>query len=195
MGKLLFCIVGKSGSGKSTIANKLVDEYDMTQVESYTTRPPRKNELKGHIFIDDFKTYSFKEDEIVAYGIYGGYKYFATKEQLNACDIYVVDKQGIDSMQKLYVGDDAERTPVIIYLKASFFVRLKRVIKDNGWRRGLKRIIRDIGKFKHIDNKHLPYCVFTFENNNINRIRPICDIVYRLQHDTRMKLFFSCLCR
>lgn len=189
----LFCIVGKSGSGKSTIANTLVEEFDMTQVESYTTRPKRDNELGGHTFINDMDTYKFKEDEIVAYGVYGGYKYFATKEQLNSSDIYVVDKQGLESMQNLYVGEDANRIPIVIYLKTSFLVRLKRLVRDNGWRDGLKRMFRDIGKFKHIDNKHLDYCVFTFENNSINRIPRICDIIYRIQNDSRMRLFIRLL--
>ena len=41
------CIVGKSGTGKSTLVNKLKFKYNLTSVESYTTRPPRYENEQG----------------------------------------------------------------------------------------------------------------------------------------------------
>lgn len=56
MGKI-FCIIGKSSSGKDTIFKKLVKEKDLNlkPVISYTTRPIRQNEKQGieYNFIDE----------------------------------------------------------------------------------------------------------------------------------------------
>ena len=48
MGKI-FCIMGKSSSGKDTIFKLLVEEntHNLKEVVSYTTRPIRNNETHG----------------------------------------------------------------------------------------------------------------------------------------------------
>lgn len=55
MGKI-FCIMGKSSSGKDTIFRLLCEEntYGLKEVVSYTTRPKRSNETNGveYYFID-----------------------------------------------------------------------------------------------------------------------------------------------
>lgn len=51
--KNIYLIVGPSGSGKTTIANELKATYGYKAVESYTTRPPRYEGERGHIFVSD----------------------------------------------------------------------------------------------------------------------------------------------
>ena len=46
-GKKLYCLVGASGSGKSTIADQLVNHGFAVKVPSYTTRKIRKGEQNG----------------------------------------------------------------------------------------------------------------------------------------------------
>ena len=41
MNNPLFLFVGRSASGKTTIANILEEKYGHKQVQSYCTRPPR----------------------------------------------------------------------------------------------------------------------------------------------------------
>ena len=41
MTKPLFCILGASASGKSTLVKMLENEFKMKQIPSYTTRLPR----------------------------------------------------------------------------------------------------------------------------------------------------------
>ena len=53
MNNPLFLFVGKSASGKTTIANRLEEKYNHIQVQSYTTRPPRYEGEVGHIFVTD----------------------------------------------------------------------------------------------------------------------------------------------
>ena len=47
----LLLFVGKSGSGKSTVANYLSSNNHYIQLQSYTTRQPRYENEPGHIFI------------------------------------------------------------------------------------------------------------------------------------------------
>ena len=53
MRKPLFLFVGRSSSGKTTIANILEERYGYKQVQSYTTRPPRYEGEVGHIFVNE----------------------------------------------------------------------------------------------------------------------------------------------
>jgi guanylate kinase len=49
--KVLVCFEGKSGVGKTTLANFIEDNYGIEQVITHTTREPRGNE-RGYIFSD-----------------------------------------------------------------------------------------------------------------------------------------------
>jgi guanylate kinase len=43
----LLALVGKAGAGKDTILRYLCDHYDVNEVISCTTRPPREGEVDG----------------------------------------------------------------------------------------------------------------------------------------------------
>ena len=53
MNNTILLIVGASGTGKTTVANTLSKMFGMKQIQSYTTRPPRYEGEKGHIFVTD----------------------------------------------------------------------------------------------------------------------------------------------
>ena len=70
--KNIYLLVGPSGSGKSSIAEKLQEEYGYKQVYSYTERPPRSSTEKGHVFVTPEE---FDElGTLCAYTIYNGYR-------------------------------------------------------------------------------------------------------------------------
>lgn len=98
----IICIVGCSGSGKTTIANILEERYGMKSVQSYTTRPQRYEGEQGHIFISPEEVKNFKD--IVAYNRYNGYEYFATAQQIDEADVYVVDIPGLLQLKEKYTG-------------------------------------------------------------------------------------------
>lgn len=64
MGKI-FCLIGKSSSGKDTIFKQLVEDKDLNlkPVISYTTRPIRHNESHGiqYYFVDEERLAKFNE--------------------------------------------------------------------------------------------------------------------------------------
>lgn len=105
MSKPLILLVGTSGCGKSTIANHLMRKYGYTQVKSYTTRPPRDNDadLQTHTFITQAEVGQYGDD-IVADCWFNGNYYFATKQQVDAANLYVVDKKGLIDLYKNYFG-------------------------------------------------------------------------------------------
>lgn len=123
MNKPLLLFVGPSGSGKTTIANILEEQYAYSQVQSYTTRHPRYEGEIGHIFISDEEFNNL--GELAAYTVYNGNKYGTTVEQLEECNIYVIDIDGIKTLLKNYKTD---RPICIVYFDTSVYTRINRMI-------------------------------------------------------------------
>lgn len=122
--KPLLLFVGKSGSGKTTIANELEQRYNMKQVYSYTTRPKRYEDEIGHTFITETEYMSL--NNIIASTYYNGYYYCATKEQLDNADIYVVDVNGVKELLNLY---DSSRPIIICYFDCPLLTKVYRMTK------------------------------------------------------------------
>lgn len=124
MNKPLFLFVGRSASGKTTVANMLVEKHGFKQVESYTTRHPRFDGETGHIFVseENFKNLG----ELAAYTYYNNNHYGTTFEQLDECDIYVVDIPGVETLLEKLENDT--RLICIIYFDATVYNRIHRMI-------------------------------------------------------------------
>lgn len=121
--KPLFLFVGKSASGKTTIASMLESD-GYTQVSSYTTRPPRhKNEI-GHVFITEEEYDNLSN--IVASTLYNGYRYCTTLDQIQNADIYVVDPNGVSVLLDNY--QLICRDVYVFYFDASVYVRINRML-------------------------------------------------------------------
>lgn len=122
MSDYIWLFVGKSGVGKSAVADYLAKNHNLKILQSYTTRPRRFDNEKGHIFISESE---FKQlTDIVAYTKFDTYEYCATTEQIENSDIYIIDAKGIEAFKELYEG---EKTPIIIYLTASVDNLIKRM--------------------------------------------------------------------
>lgn len=107
---LLTLIVGGSGGGKSTL-ERVLNERGYKSVISFTTRPKRNEEDTGHIFVS--KENFDKLPNKVAYTLFDGNEYCATKEQVDEADIYIIDPDGVDTLRELYKTD---REIVVVYL-------------------------------------------------------------------------------
>ena len=127
MNKPLFLLIGKSASGKTTIADMLSTQHDCKQVSSYTTRPPRYDGEIGHIFVDEEEFSSL--GELAAYTYYNGNHYGTTFQQLEECNIYVIDIPGAEDLLKKF--EDNPRQICIIYFDATVYTRIRRMI-DRG---------------------------------------------------------------
>lgn len=167
--KNLYCIVGASGSGKTTIANEL-EKRGLTQIQSYTTRPKRVYNEMGHIFISP-KEFN-KLNNICAYDRYNGYDYCATAEQIENNDIYVVNPAGVKQLHRNYRGD---KTIYTIYIDCNILDRFNRMIlRGNSYNEALKRIINDASEFSNYKKQ----CDLAIENNDSNDLTNVVDMIY-----------------
>ena len=120
MGKYIYLLMGESGSGKTTICNKLAENDNYRQLWSYTTRKMRYPNEPGHIFVDSFP----QGARYVAYTEFDGNQYWATQDQVDEADTYVVDPKGLKWFLNNYHG---LKTPVLFYIYASRRARKRRM--------------------------------------------------------------------
>lgn len=146
--KPLYLFIGKSASGKTTVA-EIMEEEGYKQVQSYTTRPKRYENEKGHVFITDEECFDIKN--IMASTLYNGYWYCATLEQIQDADIYVIDPTGAKELLHNY--DKLNRKVYIVYFKSSVGNRITHMLKrGDSYGQIIERITHDgqEGWFKSI---------------------------------------------
>lgn len=163
----MILLVGKSGSGKTTIAKNL-EHYGLKQVQSYTTRKPRYKGEVGHTFIT-MEEYMKLPDK-VATTYFNNQYYCATQQQCEDADIYVIDPHGFESFKRNYHGN---KKWIVVYLDVNPFTRFVRMVK-----RGdsifvvLERLIHDYRAFKNF--KKRPDIVIV-KNKDVQKVS---DIIY-----------------
>lgn len=120
----LFCIMGESASGKDTLTNRLCNETGIKQIISYTTRPHRNGEGDTHIFVDD-AVYESMKDNIAAYTEINGFKYWTTTDQLYNNDVYIIDPNGLKTLEDLGLNNIDLCS---IYINVPFDMRMYRAM-------------------------------------------------------------------
>ena len=193
MSSPLFLFVGKSASGKTTVANILEAEYGHKQVESYTTRAPRYVGERGHIFISEEAFNNL--GKLAAFTLYNGKRYGTTFEQLDECSIYVIDPPGVESLFKKLPED--YRPVRIIYFDAAVSARIDRMV-DRGasdmeiisrlryddtaddWYRDLNKLT---WHYKNIENKDVELHKIDANENIENVLEQV--LYYINQHEER----------
>ena len=104
--KKLIGIVGKTSSGKDTIAHYISEKFGIKSICSYTTRPMREYEIEGiqhHFISDEVADEKLKNEHLLAYTINDltGIRYFATAEQItDDVMIYIINPDGVDWFSK-----------------------------------------------------------------------------------------------
>ena len=112
------CIIGSSGSGKTTIERLLEQTFPLhfKRLVSYTTRPMREGETQGveHQFVKCLEN----TDDQLAYTKYGDYEYWAKTSDIvpGKVNTYVIDVEGFRFLQR-YFADKLEIR--VMYVKRS----------------------------------------------------------------------------
>lgn len=70
----IYLIYGRSGVGKTTVANLLSEKYGYSQISSYTDRKPRHSGEIGHVFIST-EEFNKIRPQMVAYTMFDGHQY------------------------------------------------------------------------------------------------------------------------
>ena len=136
-----FLFVGRTASGKSSVAKAVCEKMGLKQVKSYTTRPARPGEdceSSDHYFVskDEFDRI-FAEDTVAAYTKINENEYCTTTDILDKSDIYVIDPDGVRDL-KQNCGDRYEF--IEIYFRAPFMVSCQRY-KERGGNKSMAEFV------------------------------------------------------
>ena len=120
MEQTIFCICGRTASGKDSLTDAISRELGIPKIISFTNRPKRTGEDDTkHIFLSNEQTQKLLDScTPAAYTEIGEYKYFTTVDQLEAmlvehgCLLYVIDPNGIEFLKSKM----PDKRIVIIYI-------------------------------------------------------------------------------
>lgn len=136
MGKI-YCVMGKSSSGKDTVYKKLKEQYkEFRLIVPYTTRPIREGEKDGveYYFVDPEQFRAMKEDGKVIESRYyntkcGIWTYFTADDgqiDLSAADYLLIGTLVSYQALREYFGEEAI---VPVYLEVEDGLRLARALE------------------------------------------------------------------
>lgn len=175
----LVCLIGKSGSGKNTILNKVLEKYpnDFHRVVNTTTRPPRENEQDGidYHFInkEEFAKRVLTGDMIEA-SQFGDQFYGTDFKELSLDKVNI----GIFNPQSIYcLAEDKSIETDIYYIKASDKNRLLRQL-DREENPDIGEIMRRY-KTDEIDFEDIEDIKYiTLENNCLESLNTIAKTIW-----------------
>lgn len=196
MGKV-FCIMGKSGSGKDTIFKEIIkDNYlNLKKIVGYTTRPKRVEENDGveYNFIDDDMINKFiqknKVIELRKYDTVNGIWYYGTMDDgqinLQTNSYIVISTLESYSSFKKYFGSN---NVIPLYIDVDDGIRLQRILNREmsedspNYKEICRRFIADSEDFsnknlklngieKIYSNNNLVECIADVKNNIIKYIK------------------------
>lgn len=143
MERIIFCITGLSGTGKSTVCNIINNKKKLKKILQCTTRPKRENEIHGKDYnfvkeddfaikvavgdITCFESYKVTNGDIWMYG-------YMKKDLYNGC-IMALNPTSIEQLKQ----DGYKVVSINLYIPE--YIRIYRILKrkDN---QGIKEIIR-----------------------------------------------------
>ena len=126
----LLLIMGRTGSGKDYLTNKLCEKMGLNAICSYTTRPRREGEGDTHIFTTKAVYEKMQvEGNVAAYTEIAGNYYWTTIDQLYENDIYIIDPHGVQTLCKLNLPN---LRLVTVYINTPDDIREQRAINRRG---------------------------------------------------------------
>lgn len=148
---MLYVILGKSCSGKTTLADKLSKKYKIDKIITSTSRPRRKSEepMIDYFFYDyDTMKKEIDEGKYIEHTEFNGWLY-GTKFSdidINKDSIIVLNPEGYRKLKQLY-----GYKVIGIYINPLPFTRLFRILKrDKNYIESFRRFIADIKDFKNL---------------------------------------------
>lgn len=153
---MIIVLVGKTASGKTTVANELCKHHGYKRIITYTTRPMRENEVQDvdyHFISDEQFNKMVENNEFTEYKRYNtahgvwSYGSIITLEQEYSDDCYVIilTPQGLKDLSKKI------SRYIAFYLNVDFKTQLKRLKKRGDEEQQIiKRLKNDAKDFKNV---------------------------------------------
>lgn len=145
---LIIVLIGESASGKSTIEKELAS-YGYNKIVSYTTRPPRKNEINGidyHFVTEEHLKKLEKMGHLAEKTVYRNWHYGISINDCKDNTVVVVEPNGFRQLQKI-----KNISITSFYIKTSERKRLIRMAKRGDEIMEIfRRVISDQGVFQGI---------------------------------------------
>ena len=153
---MIIVLVGKTASGKTTVANELCKNHHYKRIITYTTRPMRKNEVQDvdyHFISDEQFNEMIENNEFTEYKRYNtahgvwSYGSVITSEQELSDDYYVIilTPQGLRDLSKKM------SRYIAFYLNVSFKSQLERLKKRGDEEQQIiKRLKNDDKDFENV---------------------------------------------
>lgn len=153
---MIIVLVGKTASGKTTVANELCKNHGYKRIITYTTRPMRENEEQDvdyHFISDEQFNEMVENNEFTEYKRYDtahgvwSYGSVITSEQELSDDCYVIilTPQGLRDLSKKMLRY------IAFYLNVRFESQLERLKKRGDEEQQIiKRLINDAKDFENV---------------------------------------------
>jgi len=180
MGKI-FCLMGKSSTGKDTIGKQILKDANLKNIVLYTTRPIREGEVEGreYYFIDNQKFNELEDsgkviEKRVYHTIHGDWTYATIDRNIDLVNNNYLILNTLEGYEKLvdYYGKDLV---IPIYIWVDLNTRIDRALKreekeeNPKYRELCRRFIKDEEDFKEENLLRLEiFGESRFENNNLD---------------------------
>ena len=177
----MLVLIGPSASGKTEVANYLINNYGMKKMVTYTTRKPRINEVDGiaynFVTTDEFLKL-LENNELIESVCYNGKYYGTRKKDLGIDKVVILEPNGLEAFVK-----EMPNSIVSVYLETNENIRKERMIQRNDKPEDIeKRIINDRIAFKNIDSVD-----YIIKNENIT-LEELANKIYNIYKEKKMKV-------
>jgi guanylate kinase len=149
--KTIYCILGASGTGKTTLGNMIEDKLDIPELISHTTREIGKGEVNGktYYFVNDEE---MKEVDKLEEAGYAGKHYALSKKEVldkfkdNNKAFVIMERKGIKMLKKRVKTLPFKVKVKVIYVYSTLEEIKKRLYERN--RNGTKAVEKRIKNIK-----------------------------------------------
>ena len=152
----VYCVLGRTGSGKSTVTKEAAKQLNIKILRSYSTRQYlRQGETKensDHILISPDEIEKYRND-MIAYTDRVGYCNFATKQQLLDNDFYIINPTGYYELKLKTKDMDIELVTIMVNVPYNDLRQRARKRGDyDAWQ---ANYIKESEEFSNFEKSHL----------------------------------------
>lgn len=152
----IYCVLGRTGSGKSTVTKQAAKQLNMNVLRSYSTRQYlREGETKensDHTLISPDEVEKYRND-MIAYTDRVGYCNFATKQQLLDNDFYIINPTGYYELKLKIKGMNIDLVTIMVTVPFSDLrERAKKRGDFNAWQ---ANYMQESEEFSTFEKSHL----------------------------------------